>query len=98
MPMAGGWDEMIFKSPPSQTSLWFYDNKEINCIFINILNIFKKKIPGKRNLTMSIQYRSIIILQQNHPGVNLTAVKSINLGGKNGICNGEPPLGSMEAQ
>lgn len=52
MPMAGGWDKMIFKTSPTQASLWFY-NKEINWIFINILNVFKK-ILGKRNLTMSI--------------------------------------------
>lgn len=31
-----------------------------------------KKLARKRNLTMSIQYRFIIILQQNHPVVNLT--------------------------
>lgn len=47
---------------------------------------------------MLIQYRSIIILQQNHPVVNLTVEKSINLGKKNAICNEEPPVGNMEAQ
>lgn len=39
--MAVGWDKMIFKISPTQNCLWFY-NKEINCIFVSILNVFLK--------------------------------------------------------